>query len=224
MTNFQLCYRSAIPHGIFCGVKITDSQINWSSSALKKLHPEEISYAKSLNGFRQRTWVAGRIAIKHAISSYSSSNNPVLSDPYGCPIAPKNYVLSITHKEKIAFGIVASDNGQSIGIDFEHFEPERIGIMSRVLRDEELEQVDNIHQDRKWMATLIYFSAKEAIYKAIAPRHKRYIGFKELALYPKLDGRIEVQWHLEKGPEPQSTELRYIWLENGILTTAQIHW
>jgi 4'-phosphopantetheinyl transferase EntD len=224
VTKFQLCYRSAVPHGILCGVNLDDSDINWSNAALECLHQDEISYAKSLKGYKQRTWLAGRVATKHALINYTDVNSAILSDPFGSPIPPDGYVLSITHKDDIAIGLVAVDRGQHVGVDFEHFEPMRTGIISRVLRDEELEMINEMPESRQWISGLISFSAKEAIYKAIAPHLKRYVGFKELALSIKVDGIIDVTWHLEKGPTPTAIDVRYIWHKKGVLTSAEVYW
>lgn len=225
MNNFALCYRSALPHGILCGVKLPSKDIDWNLDAIKSLHKSEMEYAKNLKGLKQSSWVGGRLASKHALKNFSSTlNTPILSDPYGQPIPPKGFVISITHKENIAIAMVANDHQQSIGIDFEHFVPSRMGIMTRVLCPMELKSVQSLPLERQWIATLIRFSTKEAIYKALAPYHKRYIDFQEVSLELHTDGKIDVELNLAKKPIPSKVEARYIWLEDGIITTVNAKW
>ena len=224
MTNFQLCYRSALPHGLLCGVNISRDPIDWDASYMAVLTQSEVDFAKGLKGLRQSSWIAGRIAAHHALSYYTNERASILSDPFGCPIAPKNYALSLTHKDKIAIAMVVPSQDKYIGIDFEYYYPQRLGISSKVLRTEELDAISEIPEPRQWISTLLHFSAKESIYKAIAPRLKRYIGFNEVALRPHRDGQIDIEWHLEEGPVPKTAEARYIWLEDGLITTTQITW
>lgn len=207
-----------------CGVNISRDPIDWDSSYIQGLSSAELDYAKQLKGLRQYSWIAGRIAARHAMSYYSKDKFSILTDPFGCPIAPTGYALSITHKEKIAIAMVAPSHHHFIGVDYEYYAPMRSGISSKVLRSEELDVIASFSPERQWISTLLHFSTKEAIYKAIAPKHKRYIGFQEVSLRPHRDGHIDIAWHLEKGPTPKTYEARYIWLEEGLLTSAKVSW
>ena len=224
MTNFKLCYRSALSHGLLCGVTISREPFDWEATELAVLDKAEIDHAKTLKGLRQLSWIGGRVAAHHALSYYTKDKCSILSDPFGCPNAPKGYALSITHKDKIAIAMVVPDHNRSIGVDYEYYLPIRSGISSKVLRPEELDAISALPEARQWIGTLLHFSAKESIYKAIAPRLKRYVGFDEVSLKPHRDGQIDIEWHLKEGPVPKTFESRYIWLEEGLITTTQVSW
>ena len=57
-------------------------------------------------------------------------------------------------------------------------------IAEHVLVPEELEAIRDLPDDRKWIALLVRFSVKEAVYKALDPYVHRYVGFHEAIVRP----------------------------------------
>ncbi len=111
-----------------------------------------------------------------------------------------------------------------LGVDLEDLTPERPGIASRILRPEELERIESLPPDRRWTATILRFSIKEAVYKALAPRLQRYIGFEEASVSLRTDGNAEVDLHLTSGPTPAEIEARFTWMDRAVLSTVRVRW
>ena len=99
-----------------------------------------------------------------------------------------------------------------------------MGIADKVLRPEERELIARLEEDRQWTATVVRFSMKEAIYKALAPRLQRYIGFEEASISLRTDGTSAVTLHLQDGPEPEWIEGRFAWLDGAVLSSVRVKW
>ena len=69
---------------------------------------------------------------------------------------------------------------------------------------------------------LLRFSAKEAIYKALDPYVKRYVGFREVAVTPLADGTAKVLMCLAQKEGPFDVDVRWMRTEGLIVTTARI--
>jgi 4'-phosphopantetheinyl transferase EntD len=120
----------------------------------------------------------------------------IVADDRGAPVLPAGWVGSVSHKGAIAAAIVAPApaGGGWIGVDLERAAPPRVDISRRVLTSRELEWLvaagvgegvgDADHE--RGRAVTLRFAIKEAIYKAIDPHLRRYVGFLEVEL--ELDG------------------------------------
>ncbi len=221
---FSIIHKDAVQHGIVLGVSLPDSKAPVPVEILEQLHPEERAYAVDLTGYRQVHWVGGRLAARAALQVLGCGGPPILTDPWGAPTTRQDLSISISHKRHMAVALVARHEHGSLGVDLEDLSPAREGIESRVLRPEEVEGVSALPPDRRWISTLLRFSIKEAIYKALAPRHRRYIDFKEAAVFPGIDGHARVELHLESGPKPAVIEARYTWLRRSVLSTVRTRW
>ena len=148
-----------------------------------------------------------------------------MADAYGAPVASsKQIAISIAHKEDCAVALVAQKKHGTLGIDIEHYQPERQGIASKILREEELSFIESLPPSRKWIAILLHFSIKEALYKALAPRQKRHISFLEASVSLFQNAKAHIDLHLEKAPLPKSTQAQYIWLDKHLITTVRCTW
>lgn len=222
--NYEITLRNALPHGVIAGVPLPGDGSDVPAEVLERLHPDERAAAETFRGFRRTSFVGGRLAARGALHGLGRTKGPVLSDGRGAPLAPSGISVSITHKSHFAVAIAARSELGTLGIDLEDLAPERPGIAQRVLRPEEQEAVEALAADRRWTATVVRFSIKEAIYKALAPRLKRYIGFAEASVDPGVDGLAQVTLHLESGPAPVSLEARYTWLDQAVLATVRARW
>ena len=221
---FSIIHKDAVQHGIVLGVSLPDSSAPVPVEILEQLHPEERTYAENLRGYRQVHWVGGRLAARAALQILGCGGPPILTDPWGAPTSRQDLSISISHKRHMAVALVARHEHGSLGVDLEDLSPTREGIERRVLRSDELEEVQIMPGTRRWTSTLIRFSIKEAIYKALAPKHRRYIDFHEAAVYPQLDGSAKVELHLKAGPVPAQLEARYSWLHRSVLSTVRAKW
>jgi len=113
---------------------------------------------------------------------------PILSDDRGAPVLPPGWVGSISHKGSRAAALVAPADGAFIGIDLEMATPPRMPIERRILTERERGTVQPGTRE-----VTRHFAIKEAIYKAIDPIVRRYVGFTEVELVVHPDGRCDVQ-------------------------------
>jgi enterobactin synthetase component D len=136
------------------------------------LHPDERAHARALSDHRAREWIAGRRALRMLLGEVG----PIMSDDRGAPIAPAGHAASVSHKGALAAALVTRDTGWHIGLDLELAQPSRHDIGSRILTAREQAQI------RAPREVTRSFSIKEAIYKAVDPFVRRYVGFLEVEL------------------------------------------
>jgi 4'-phosphopantetheinyl transferase EntD len=99
-------------------------------------------------------------------------------DDRGAPILPAGWLGSAANKLVHSAALVAPDDGSGarIGLDLEHARPPRQPIERRILTPREQARIT----DRRDITRC--FAIKEAIYKAIDPFVRRYVGFLEVEL------------------------------------------
>ncbi|HUS32798.1 MAG TPA: 4'-phosphopantetheinyl transferase superfamily protein [Kofleriaceae bacterium] len=160
-------------------------------------HPlvgDEHLIAASLGPARKRELAAGRTALRTALAELAApsqldastlSAQPILADDRGAPILPAGFVGSISHKAERAAGLVAPAGRGFVGLDIELAAPPRMPIERRILTPREQAHVSG-------RDVTLYFSIKEAIYKAIDPIVRRYVGFTEIELDVRSDGSVSV--------------------------------
>ena len=224
MTEFDPIFRDASAHGVIVGVALPSPNAEISPMAWRKLRREEIQHAQGLRGHRLTSWVGGRIAAHSAINILGLDSGPILTGELGEPTPAEGVSLSISHKPTMAVALAARSELGSVGIDLECLSPERAGIQERVLSENELEEIQKLEKERSWISLLQRFSTKESIYKALAPQHRRMIGFDEAEVFPNTDGSSLIRLYLHRPPYPQNIEARYIWLEDHLITTVRAQW
>jgi enterobactin synthetase component D len=147
------------------------------------LHPDELARARGMFELRRRTFVAGRVALRAALASRGlTAEDAIGSDDRGAPVFGRARV-SISHKEDVAVGLVVADaDAEHVGIDVEDLSELKLDIAPKVLTAAELEVLAQAVRAGARRDTLIRtaFSMKEAIYKAIDPVVRRYVGFREV--------------------------------------------
>lgn len=145
--------------------------------------PDVLSNAvpKRLGSFR-----AGRAcsacALRQLVPSASHVQWPGY-DAVRAPIWPDGICGSISHSDQAAIAILApSDTLRGIGIDIEL----PIGFLEQDGLAAQIYQLDEgaVLAASKWapQTFTVIFSAKEAIYKAIYPTVRRFVGFEEVTL------------------------------------------
>jgi len=67
---------------------------------------------------------------------------------------------------------------------------------------------------------LLRFSIKEAVYKAIDPFVQRFVGFREVAVFPEPDGQVAVRAHLQP-PAPLTIRARWTTHDQFYITSAR---
>lgn len=160
--------RLALLHGACVIVELDDPE-----AALAALPAAEQHRAGQLGPVRRREFVAGRTALHLALGAGA----PILSDDRGAPILPPGWVGSISHKGALAAALVAPAGQGHLGVDLERAAPPRTDIARRILTPREQAALPD-----RGRAVTLRFSIKEAIYKAVDPYVRRYVGFTEVEL------------------------------------------
>jgi 4'-phosphopantetheinyl transferase EntD len=160
--------RLALAHGACVIVELDDE-----AGALAGLALAEQDRAAALGPVRRLDFIAGRTALHLALGSAAA----ILSDDRGAPALPPGWVGSVSHKHGLAAALVAPAGVGQLGVDLELAAPPRGDIGRRVLTAREQAELTDGGR-----GVTLRFSIKEAIYKAIDPYVRRYVGFTEVEL------------------------------------------
>ena len=203
---FERRFLLDLPFGVCVGVSLpADGAFELPAG----LHPVETAFARALPEVRRAGWVGGRVALRAALAAVGAeASGPMLSAPRGAPLLPPGAVGSVSHKRTIAVALCApaADPRATIGIDVEELRPLRTDIAPRVLTPDELAVIPASGPARD-AAVLLWFSAKEAIYKALDPWVQRFVGFDEAIVARAEDGALRARLGLTRGEGPFSVEL-----------------
>jgi 4'-phosphopantetheinyl transferase EntD len=214
----------ALGHGRCVAVALPAGDEAVAAMAAEALLPEERAVAAALASSRRRGWVGGRAAMREALARLGKTAGPILADERGAPRLPEGLTGSISHKEQLAVALVAEAGAERarVGVDVEIERPLLHDIAPRVLRPEELTELEGLAPAARATAVLLRFSAKEAVYKALDPFVRRYVGFLEVAVSLRGDGTGEVTPYLRSGEEPFAFEVRWTTRDGLLLTTARV--
>jgi 4'-phosphopantetheinyl transferase EntD len=218
----ELAFRLDLPHGRCVGMVIPAVLPH---GALATLHSDERALAEGLPEARQRTFVAGRLALRAALMDLGLPAEPLLISERGAPLLPPGALGSISHKRTLAVGLAARAGGQQIGVDIEDDTPPRIDVSRRVLTNDEAAALASTAPELRARAVLMHLSAKESIYKALDPFVRRHVSFKEASLALRGDGTWQVTLALTGNEGPFSTEVTCQEIQAAapfLLTTAAI--
>jgi enterobactin synthetase component D len=183
---------------------IADAEL---AAALAALPAAEQELVARVPEGRRRELIAGRTALHVALGASVA----ILADDRGAPIAPAGWAVSVTHKaqrgEVLAAALVAPGGDARIGLDLEAAVGPRLDIGKRILTAREQAALP----DRERAVTL-RFAIKEAIYKAVDPFVRRYVGFTEVELDVGDDGTCAVASELGLAIEATWREHAGHWL------------
>lgn len=187
-----MALRLQTPFGVCYGVTIP-SVVSLDDAAFADLAPEEVAYARSCPSPRAGSFVAGRLALRKALSAAGlPAPGPILPRADGSPDVPVGIWASVSHKRDLAVAIAsrALDEG-GLGIDLESLQAGNIDIARRVLRPDELASLQHLPDVQRQRQVRLAFSVKEAIYKAAYPLVRRFFGFQ--------DARVQLPLMLQNG-------------------------
>jgi len=196
----------ALDHGVVVAVAI-DAAVEVEVDNVDAEHALMAARSPSRRG----EWLAGRRALRAALreAGLAVPSGAIDADDRGAPRLPAGAVGSISHKPDYAIAIAAAATGQALGIDLERRGPRRIDVSRRVLTPAELAALvarAPSTGDRD-DAVVRAFAIKEAIYKAIDPFLRRYVGFQEVAVWPAADGTARVEPLVDWGLVVEATWL-----------------
>ncbi len=163
---------------------------------------------------RRREFSTGRRLARRLLAERGLPPGPILRDDDRVPIWPSSVTGSISHSRDYA--VVAVCDAKAcfgVGIDIEPDEPVKPGIERIVCTDAERRWLDGEEGDdaARGRRVKLFFSAKEAVYKAFYPRVRVFWGFHEVSLelaerrggfvatLPASAGRAQVEGHFVRG-------------------------
>jgi 4'-phosphopantetheinyl transferase EntD len=216
---WEQAFLVALPHGLCAGLHLPTDPDPVPAAVLARLHSSERAAAEALKGFRQIEFTGGRLALATLFGDLGARRAAVLSDEHGAPALPEGFAGSISHKRDLVVALLAR-GGPGVGIDIEETGRDRPGVAERVLCPDELEEVRQLPLERQWTDTVIRFSVKEALYKALFPFMKRYIGFGEVAVWPSQGGLVRIEPRVEEWSRYQ-IDARATWVGDRVLSTVR---
>ena len=142
------------------------------------LFPEEAAIVRAATPMRLREFTAGRGCGREVLRRLGIPIVPILCGRQREPLWPATMVGSITH----CGGFCAAAGARSeaflaVGIDAEVHRALPAGAQEEVLLDQERAWLRQAPRGMHWDAVL--FSAKESLYKALAPLTGRWLGFED---------------------------------------------
>lgn len=182
MQRYATLLEIPTPDGLLWGVSLAGEGDD--ASVRGELAPGEWAYAEALSARRRPTFVGGRLALRRAAARLGLELPAVLPDDRGAPALPRGVVGSISHKDSLAVALLAPADGATRGVDVERVVAPRVDLSRQVLAPDEAAELSALEGEARWRAVLLRFSVKEAIYKAIDPFVRRYVGFQEVTASP----------------------------------------
>ena len=167
--------RLATPHGTCVVIELAPDELDAAHAALPAA---ERAHADTLGEIRRRELIAGRAALHLALGDFA---RPILADDRGAPVVPAGWAGSVSHKGGVAAALGAPAAAGWVGVDVERAAAPRADIGDRILTARERAALPD-----RGRALTLRFAIKEAIYKAVDPVVRRYVGFTEVEL--DLDG------------------------------------
>jgi 4'-phosphopantetheinyl transferase EntD len=182
----------------------TDAEL---SALWAMLHPEEQQLGAAYGPRRRLTFAGGRVALRRALSvSGLSVPAAILRTSRGAPLLPPGISGSISHKGSVACALVAKEEGGTIGVDVEIEGPDADRFAVLVLTDGERQFVQQRPAEERSFEVVLRLSLKEALYKALDPQVRRYIGFHEVEAWPARGGSARFVLGLEGEAEEMPPE------------------
>ena len=175
------------------------------SPVLAELAPAEVAFPLD-NAFSEpaaRDFWGGRLALRRAAAAagVAAGPEPLLRLATGAPRAPPGAVASVSHKRPLAVALAraaeAAPRARGVGVDVERAREPRAGaarLARRVVRADERRAYASLRGvvDVRVRAAL-FFSLKEAVYKAVAGDAAAGLALRHIRLGPFVDDACGVR-------------------------------
>ena len=129
---------------------------------------------------RRCSFIAGRIALRAALTWVGKSSDGIGISRLGAPQVPKGFVGSVSHSTGVAVAIAARDFGYRVGIDIERLDRWRPYLMARTLGEAEHLDCWSMPVGLRVPETAIRFSIKEAAFKAASSLTSAALAYEDL--------------------------------------------
>jgi 4'-phosphopantetheinyl transferase EntD len=178
------------------------------------LRPAEIVAAERMAPPRLREFAAGRHRAREALAllGVAPVDLPVGRDR--SPGWPAGTVGSISHAAGLVLAVAArTDRLAAIGADLEPADPLESGLVRRICRPEELAVIAGRTEPGRH-ARLV-FSAKESVYKCIAPLAGVFLEFEDVEIVWRNDHRFAARGHGRGATVLANAAVRGAFVESG---------
>jgi len=146
---------------------------------LPSIFPEEAALMARAVRKRRAEFLTGRSLMHTGLSFLGFEANPVLRAPSGSPTWPQGVTGSITHCDHCcAVAIARSSEVLALGLDIECGEISGPELTSMICNESERLQLRGGTASE--LNLKLFYSAKEAVYKALHPIVHRFLDFHEI--------------------------------------------
>lgn len=150
---------------------------------------DEIPLAAPMVEKRRQEFMAGRAHARIALKALGVMPQAIPVDSSRAPIWPTGFVGSISHAGELAAAVAAPNRLMAgIGIDLEPASPLDEELLEFVCLPDELarlrEGARHSHDRGPAHVAKLIFSAKESVYKCLAPRLGIFLEFADLEIFP----------------------------------------
>lgn len=172
---------------------------------LSHLHPIERDSVSNAVTKRQREFATGRMFARILMGALDLPLDSIPAGPNRAPQWPSSLCGSISHSDELAWVIGvpgAHPRVRGLGADIERLQRLQADLNDKLFTAAERQRLHTLAADptnlllsgvadaraREQQLATLWFSAKEAVYKATAPIAGAFIGFQEVELLPSADG------------------------------------
>ncbi|MFD9367018.1 4'-phosphopantetheinyl transferase [Streptomyces sp. NPDC060020] len=191
---------------------VTSSEA-FDDAAPAPLFPAEAALMEGRRARRRTQFATARACARRCLSDLGRPTGALLPGPGGAPQWPSGVVGSITHCEGYRAAVAAPASVlAAVGIDAEPAGPLPRGVLALIASEDErthLAALASADPTVPW--DRVFFSAKEAAYKAWYPATGIWLGFRDATLTLSPDGGFTVTMH-PSPPPPVDPHYRGRWL------------
>ncbi len=147
------------------------------------LHPDEWAYAsrQAWAPSRLHDYIRGRRCAQLALRRLACTAAPVLTSETREPIWPAGFAGSITHSPGLALAAAARmPDVLGVGLDVERAGAVSSNVLRLISTEDDFEMKPQHWPESVWRTAL--FSAKEAVFKAVFPRTRRFLDFRDVCI------------------------------------------
>lgn len=182
-----------------------DVVVTWAAAeegGHSPLLPEEAALLAQAVPTRRDEFALGRHCAREALRRLDGEvPAPLLRRGERMPQWPPGRVGAISHSHGLAVAAVGDARGYvGLGVDVERLRPVSPRLRERVLRPEEREALAGLSDEACTQRTILTFSLKECIYKALFPVTGVYLGYQDARVEadpPGADGEAgRLRWAL----------------------------
>jgi len=142
-----------------------------------ELYPEERVSIQNAVAKRQQEFGAGRLCARKAMARLGIKDYPLRKGTDGSPVWPAGTVGAISHSTTwCGVAVARQEDIHGIGLDIETIDRVNMNIAKKVLTPVEMEWV-NARDEEAQKRLALLFSAKETIFKCVAPVYGKRFGF-----------------------------------------------